>query len=109
MNPAFLPRALTAGLLALLTGLTPARAETLDKVSFGTDRPVGPEQGGFYQALVDGTYKSYGLDVSIVPAAVPAGAEAVLWRGLTTDPDGNDAGRVEDPAVSGLPVVGFWS
>src|SRR6185369_17721170 len=37
MNPAFLPRALTAGLLALVAVLTSARAETLDKVSFGTN------------------------------------------------------------------------
>ena len=26
-----------------------------------------PEHGGFFQALADGTYKSYGLDVTIVP------------------------------------------
>ena len=37
MNPAFLPRALTAGLLALVAWLAPVRAQTLDKVSFGTN------------------------------------------------------------------------
>lgn len=67
MNPAFLPRALTAGLLALLLTAAPARAETLDKVSFGTNWVAEAEHGGFFQALADGTYKKYGLDVTIVP------------------------------------------
>jgi NitT/TauT family transport system substrate-binding protein len=45
----------------------PARAETLDKVSFGTNWVAEGEHGGFFQALADGTYKKYGLDVTIVP------------------------------------------
>jgi NitT/TauT family transport system substrate-binding protein len=67
MNPAFLPRALTACLLAVAAALAPARAETLDKVSFGTNWVAEAEHGGFFQAVADGTYKSYGLDVTIVP------------------------------------------
>ena len=39
----------------------------LDKVSFGTNWVAQGEHGGYYQAVVDGTYKSYGLDVTIVP------------------------------------------
>ena len=56
-------RALIA--LALL-GL-PAHAQTLDKISFGTNWVAEAEHGGFYQAVADGTYKKYGLDVTIVP------------------------------------------
>jgi NitT/TauT family transport system substrate-binding protein len=59
-----------AGLLACLAiaaGLAPAVAQTLDKVSFGTNWVAEAEHGGFYQALVDGTYHKYGLDVTIVP------------------------------------------
>src|ERR1700724_2175144 len=67
MNPAFLPRALTAGLVALMAALLPARAETLDKVSFGTNWVPEAEHGGFFQAVADGTYRRYGLDVTIVP------------------------------------------
>lgn len=67
MNPAFLPRALTAGLLAVVAALAPAYAQTLDKVSFGTNWVAEAEHGGFFQAVADGTYKSYGLDVTIVP------------------------------------------
>jgi NitT/TauT family transport system substrate-binding protein len=71
MNPALLPRALTAGLAALVVAILailPARAQTaLDKVSFGTNWVAEAEHGGFFQALADGTYRKYGLDVTIVP------------------------------------------
>jgi NitT/TauT family transport system substrate-binding protein len=72
MNLALLPRALTAGLVALMVSLSvssaPARAQTaLDKVSFGTNWVAEAEHGGFFQAVADGTYKAYGLDVTIVP------------------------------------------
>ena len=67
MNPALLPRALTL-LVALVTVLSPARAQTrLDKVSFGTNWVAEAEHGGFFQAVADGTYAKYGLDVTIVP------------------------------------------
>ena len=47
---------------------SPAGAQTaLDKVSFGTNWVAEAEHGGFFQAVADGTYKSYGLDVTIVP------------------------------------------
>jgi NitT/TauT family transport system substrate-binding protein len=81
MNPAFLPRALTAGLLALFTASVPARAETLDKVSFGTNWVAEGEHGGFFQALADGTYKKYGLDVTIVPGGPNANNRMLLIAG----------------------------
>ncbi|MDD1531572.1 nitrate ABC transporter substrate-binding protein [Bradyrhizobium sp. WBOS7] len=62
-----LRRTLTAGLFAALLALAPARAETLDKVTFGTNWVAEAEHGGFFQAVADGTYKKYGLDVTIVP------------------------------------------
>src|SRR5258708_15173499 len=67
MNPAFLPRALTVGLFAVWAAIAPARAQTLDKVSFGTNWVAEAEHGGFCQAVADGIYKSYGLDVAITP------------------------------------------
>jgi NitT/TauT family transport system substrate-binding protein len=48
-------------------GPAPAAAQALDKVSFGTNWVAEGEHGGFYQALADGTYRKYGLDVTIVP------------------------------------------
>src|SRR5579872_3533468 len=59
--------------LALLSLVTiaavprPAAAAPLDKVTFGTNWVAEGEHGGFYQALADGTYQKYGLDVTIVP------------------------------------------
>jgi NitT/TauT family transport system substrate-binding protein len=67
MNPDLLPRALTAALFAAALAISSAGAQTLDKVSFGTNWLAEGEQGGFFQALADGTYKQYGLDVTIVP------------------------------------------
>jgi NitT/TauT family transport system substrate-binding protein len=67
MNPDLLPRALTAALFAAVLAMSPAGAQTLDKVAFGTNWLPEAEQGGFFQALADGTYKQYGLDVTIVP------------------------------------------
>ena len=49
-----------AGVLALAAGLSlaAAHAQTLDKVSFGTNWVAEAEHGGFYQALADGTYRN---------------------------------------------------
>ena len=68
MNPALLPRALTAGLAGRPCHAGAGRAhKPLDKVSFGTNWVAEAEHGGFFQAVADGTYKKYGLDVTIVP------------------------------------------
>ena len=79
MKAAHLLRALTAGCLAVLLAAAPAAAQDkqgdkpadpsakLDKVSFGTNWVAEAEHGGFFQAVADGTYKRYGLDVTIVP------------------------------------------
>ena len=42
-------------------------AQALDRIRFGTNWVAEAEHGGFYQALADGTYRQYGLDVTIVP------------------------------------------
>ena len=44
-----------------------AQAQPLDKVTFATNWVAQAEHGGFYQALVDGTYRKHGLDVTIMP------------------------------------------
>jgi NitT/TauT family transport system substrate-binding protein len=46
--------------------IAPATAQKLDKVTFGTNWLAEAEHGGHYQALADGTYKKFGLDVTIV-------------------------------------------
>jgi len=66
-----------AGAFTVLLAAAPALAQDkagekgvpdkLDKVSFGTNWVAEAEHGGFFQAVADGTYKKYGLDVTIVP------------------------------------------
>jgi NitT/TauT family transport system substrate-binding protein len=54
-------------LAAFAAGLASVPAQALDHVRFGTNWVAEAEHGGFYQALADGTYQTYGLDVTIVP------------------------------------------
>jgi NitT/TauT family transport system substrate-binding protein len=54
-------------LLGFVAALASAQAQQLDKVRFGTNWVAEAEHGGFYQALADGTYRKFGLDVTIVP------------------------------------------
>src|SRR5215468_2509637 len=46
--------------------IAPAIAQPLEKFSFGTNWVAQAEHGGFYQAVADGTYRRYGLDVTIL-------------------------------------------
>jgi NitT/TauT family transport system substrate-binding protein len=70
-------------MLAALAGLVglaqPAMA--LDKVKFGLNWLADPEAGGFFQAVADGTYANYGLDVTIVPGGPQANGGLMLLFG----------------------------
>ena len=59
--------AVSRALLFAVAFASAAQAQQLDKVTFATNWVAEAEHGGFYQALADGTYAKYGLDVSIVP------------------------------------------
>jgi NitT/TauT family transport system substrate-binding protein len=57
--------------------------QPLDKVSFGTNWVAQGEHGGHYQALVDGTYKRYGVDVTSFDAVeqnIPTLAVAAMFQ-----------------------------
>jgi NitT/TauT family transport system substrate-binding protein len=62
-----LARALWLIMTLVATQANAQDAQLLDKVTFGTNWIAEAEHGGFYQALADGTYRKYGLDVTIVP------------------------------------------
>jgi len=70
-------RALFACVLLTL----PAQAQQVDKVSFGTNWVAEAEHGGFYQAVADGTYAKYGLDVTIVPGGPQVNNRLLLLAG----------------------------
>src|SRR6516162_3663754 len=56
-----------AAVLLLFVLASAGQAQSPDKVRFGTNWVAEAEHGGFYQAVADGTYRKYGLDVTIVP------------------------------------------
>ena len=57
--------------------LTASSAFALDKVRFGTNWLAEAEHGGYYQAVADGTFAKYGLDVEIVQGG-PQAANGIL-------------------------------
>jgi NitT/TauT family transport system substrate-binding protein len=66
-------------LAGLVCGSAPAVA--LDKVTFATNWLADPEAGGFYQAMADGTYAKYGLDVTIMPGGPQTNGALYLLMG----------------------------
>jgi NitT/TauT family transport system substrate-binding protein len=68
-----------ASAAVLMAGFTPARA--LDHVTFGTNWLADAEAGGYYQALADGTYEKYGLDVKILPGGPNTNGGLLLIAG----------------------------
>src|ERR1700746_1863203 len=65
-------------LLIAAASAASAPALALDKVTFGTNWVAAAEHGGFYQAVADGTYKKYGLDVTILPGGPNANNRMLL-------------------------------
>lgn len=62
---------------ALIAG--PAFAQ--DKITFATNWKAQAAHGGFYQAVADGTYKKYGLDVTIQPGGPQVNNRPLLPAG----------------------------
>jgi NitT/TauT family transport system substrate-binding protein len=87
------------------TAALPAFGQALDKVMFGTNWLAEGEHGGFYQALADGTYKKYGLDVTIMPGGPSANNALLLAVGkidffLSANPlEGFDAVTQNIPTI----------
>ena len=69
------------GAVAALFAHLTAGALAADKVTFATNWLAEGEHGGFYQALVDGTYAKYGLDVKIMPGGPQANNRLLLATG----------------------------
>jgi len=75
--------------VALLSITAHSAALAQDKVTFATNWKAQAAHGGFYQAVADGTYKKYGLDVTIQPGGpqvnnrplLPAGRIQFLMTG----------------------------
>ena len=70
-----------AVMACVMATMVPSCAFALDKVTFGTNWLAEAEHGGFYQAVVDGTYAKYGLDVTILPGGPQANNGILLPAG----------------------------
>ncbi len=95
--------AIPAALAALVCLAGPAFA--LDKVRFGTNWLADPAAGGFFQAVADGTYEKYGLDVTIVPGGPQANGGLLLLFGKIEFFMGGDMIGNLLSAESKLPLV----
>jgi NitT/TauT family transport system substrate-binding protein len=92
-----------AGATAL--SLSSASAQTLEKVSFGTNWLAQAEHGGFYQAVADGTYKKAGLDVTIIPGGPQANNRLLLPVGKIDFYMGGNMLQAFSAVEQGIPTV----
>jgi NitT/TauT family transport system substrate-binding protein len=74
-------RAVRFATVALWLSAAPAPPGELAKLSFGNNWLAEPEHGGFYEALADGTYARYGLDVTIVQGGPGSNARMLAATG----------------------------
>jgi NitT/TauT family transport system substrate-binding protein len=96
--------------LAMLAALTAwvGLAEpsfALDKVKFATNWLADPEAGGFFQAVADGTYAKYGLDVTVIPGGPQTNGALMLLFGRIDFFMGGDLIGDFMSAESKLPLV----
>jgi NitT/TauT family transport system substrate-binding protein len=69
-----------AAFLTAFIAFAPA-AQAADKISFGLDWVAEPEYGGYYEAVAEGIYKKYGLDVTIVQGGPQVNTAQLLLLG----------------------------
>ena len=87
-----------------VAGFAAQPAAALDQVSYGTNWLAEAEHGGFYQAVADGTYKKYGLDVKIVQGGPNAANRSLLIAGKVDFYMGGPLGDM-DAVKQGIPLV----
>jgi NitT/TauT family transport system substrate-binding protein len=101
----FLRRA-AAAMLAVglfLGGAGAARA--LDHVTFATNWRAEAEHGGFYQAVADGTYAKYGLDVKILQGGPQSNSRLLLAAGRIDFDMGANMIQAFSAAEQKVPIV----
>lgn len=88
----------------LMSASAALAAGHLTQVTFGTNWVAQAEHGGFYQAVVDGTYAECGLDVTILPGGPQVNNSAQLIAGRIQFYMGGTLGTLS--AVNeGVPMV----
>src|SRR6266436_2292983 len=89
--------------LAILL-LTATAAHALDKVTFLTNWYAEAEHGGFYQAVAEGIYEKYGLEVKIGMGGPQVNVYQLLLAGKADFVRGYDVATING-VEQGLPLV----
>ena len=89
--------------------LAPRAALALDKITFATNWLAEAEHGGFYQAVADGTYAKYGLEVKIVPGGPQANNRLLLVAGKVDFFMGANMIQALDAVKEGVPTLAVAS
>jgi NitT/TauT family transport system substrate-binding protein len=74
------------------------------KVTFATKWKAEGEHGGFYQAVADGTYAKYGLDVTIRAGGPQSNERALLTAGKVEFVMGGNMGPALNAVQEGIPT-----
>lgn len=98
-------RALFLALAGLAAGAAALPAHALDHVVFATNWKAQAAHGGFYQAVADGTYKRYGLDVEIRQGGPQVNNRPLLPAGRIDFLMTGNLLHSFDDVKNGLPVV----
>ena len=83
--------------------------QKLDKVTFATNWLAEAEHGGFYQALADGTYAKYGLDVTILQGGPQTNNRLLLAAGKIEFNLAANLIQSFDAAAQNIPIVAVAS
>ncbi len=97
--------ALSAGAAFLAFAGVAAQAQQLTKLSYGTNWLAEAEHGGFYQAVADGTYAKYGLDVTIVQGGPNTNARLLMIAGRMDCSMESDMIAAMDAVAHDVPTV----
>jgi NitT/TauT family transport system substrate-binding protein len=84
-------------------------AWALDKVTFATNWRAQAEHGGFYQAVVDGTYARYGLAVALLQGGPQLNARLLLAAGRVDFAMGANLIQTFSAAQQNVPIVAVAS
>ena len=85
--------------------LAASSAIAADKVRFGTNWLAEAEHGGYYQAVADGTYAKYGLEVEIVQGGPQAANQILLAAGKLEFYMGSSLIEAFDALKQNVPMV----
>lgn len=88
----------------IASSLAAAGAMAQDKVTFASNWLAQAEHGGYYQAVADGTYAEYGLDVTIMQGGPQSPGRPLLVSGQVQFYMGGATGAI-NAVKEGIPTI----